>query len=183
VSTVLTGFNAKHIYDAYRKACADMDRPEPGLDRFAYLALLAVGSSEAEARRRGEIVIEYLRTSAIVSSHYKVPPGYFSVNDTARMVRSPNLARPLNTPSGKTITLNTASLDELIDAGVVFCGTPDQVYHQAKRFNDGVGGIGNLMLMGQAGRLNHAETSDSLTLFAKEVMPRLISNAKQQQAA
>jgi hypothetical protein len=28
-------------------------------------------------------------------------------------------------------------------------------------------------MMGQAGRLNHADTVDNLTLFAKEVLPRL----------
>jgi hypothetical protein len=36
-----------------------------------------------------------------------------------------------------------------------------------------VGGLGNLLMMGQAGHLSHAETVDNLTLFAKEVMPRL----------
>jgi hypothetical protein len=36
-----------------------------------------------------------------------------------------------------------------------------------------VGGLGNLISMGHAGFLSHEDTVDSLTLFAKEVLPRL----------
>jgi hypothetical protein len=33
--------------------------------------------------------------------------------------------------------------------------------------------MGNLLMMGHAGAMTHAETVDNLALFAKEVMPRL----------
>ena len=33
--------------------------------------------------------------------------------------------------------------------------------------------LGNLLIMAQAGLLNHADTVDSLTLMAKEILPRL----------
>ncbi|MDB5576271.1 MAG: hypothetical protein JWR80_1447, partial [Bradyrhizobium sp.] len=42
--------------------------------------------------------------------------------------------------------------------------------------------VGNLMLMGQAGALNHADTAANLTLFAKEVMPRLLPKGHEQLA-
>ena len=64
-------------------------------------------------------------------------------------------------------------MQDLIDAGIMFCGTPDQVYEQIVEFCEYCGGMGNLLMMGQAGYLNHADTVDNLTLFAKEVMPRL----------
>jgi alkanesulfonate monooxygenase SsuD/methylene tetrahydromethanopterin reductase-like flavin-dependent oxidoreductase (luciferase family) len=67
----------------------------------------------------------------------------------------------------------TASVQELIDAAIMFCGTPDQVYAQIADFTEQCGGLGNLLMMGQAGHLSHEDTVDSLTLFAKEVMPRL----------
>jgi len=60
-----------------------------------------------------------------------------------------------------------------MDAGILFCGTPDQVYLQIAEFCDHCGGMGNLLMMGQAGAMSHAETADNLTLFAKEVLPRL----------
>jgi hypothetical protein len=33
--------------------------------------------------------------------------------------------------------------------------------------------MGNLLMMGQAGAMSHEDTVGNLTLFAKEVMPRL----------
>ena len=66
-----------------------------------------------------------------------------------------------------------ASVDELIDAGVLFCGTPDEVYQQIVDFCGHCGGMGNLLMMGQAGELTHAQTVDNLSLFAREVLPRL----------
>ena len=69
--------------------------------------------------------------------------------------------------------MQTASVDELMDAGVLFCGTPDEVYEQIVDFCGHCGGMGNLLMMGQGGELTHAQTVDNLTLFAREVFPRL----------
>ncbi len=180
VATVLSGFRAKDIYDAYRTACAEQGKPEPGLDRFAYLALMAIADNETEAHRRGNIIRDYLRTSGAISQPYKTPPGYFSIKDSARLIKTPNLSRPFKTPDGTMIKMDTATVEELVSAGVMLCGTPDQVYDQIVRFNDGVGGIGNLMLMGQAGALQHAETTNNMSLFAHEVMPRLLERTTAQ---
>ena len=56
---------------------------------------------------------------------------------------------------------------------ILFCGTPDQVYEQIIDFCEYCGGMGNLLMMGHAGAMSHADTVDNLTLFAKEVLPRL----------
>jgi hypothetical protein len=47
------------------------------------------------------------------------------------------------------------------------------VYDQIKALNDRVGGFGHLLLFGQGGFLDHKDTVANITLFAKEVMPRL----------
>jgi alkanesulfonate monooxygenase SsuD/methylene tetrahydromethanopterin reductase-like flavin-dependent oxidoreductase (luciferase family) len=65
------------------------------------------------------------------------------------------------------------SAEDLSAAGSMFAGTPDQVFEQIKRFYNGVGGFGHLLMMGQAGALGHADTLDNLSLFANEVYPRL----------
>ncbi|MEI9931195.1 MAG: hypothetical protein WDM89_11805 [Rhizomicrobium sp.] len=65
------------------------------------------------------------------------------------------------------------TMEQMIDGGIFFAGTPDQIYNQIKKFSDSVGGLDHLLVLSQAGDLSHAETVDSLTLFAKEVMPRL----------
>ena len=56
---------------------------------------------------------------------------------------------------------------------ILFCGTPDQVYEQIVDFCEYCGGMGNLLMMGHAGSMSHADTVENLTLFAREVMPRL----------
>jgi hypothetical protein len=52
-------------------------------------------------------------------------------------------------------------------------GTPDSVAKQIKRFYDLVGGFDHLLMMQQAGSLDHARTVKSMTLFAKEVYPQI----------
>jgi hypothetical protein len=77
------------------------------------------------------------------------------------------------TKDRRVIDMKSGSVQELIDAGILFCGTPDQVYDQIVDFCEYCGGMGNLLMMGHAGPMTHADTVDNLTLFAKEVMPRL----------
>jgi alkanesulfonate monooxygenase SsuD/methylene tetrahydromethanopterin reductase-like flavin-dependent oxidoreductase (luciferase family) len=60
-----------------------------------------------------------------------------------------------------------------MNAGLMFVGTPDDVYEQLAAFHEETGGFGNLLMMGQAGELGHEDTVDSLTLIGKEVAPRL----------
>ena len=50
---------------------------------------------------------------------------------------------------------------------------PMQVYEQIIEFCEYCGGMGNLLMMGQAGAMTHADTVDNLTCSRKEVMPRL----------
>ena len=69
--------------------------------------------------------------------------------------------------------MHGASVQDLIDAAIMFCGTPDQVYAQIVEFCEYCGGMGNLLMMGHAGSLSHEDTVDNLTLFAREVLPRL----------
>ncbi|MGA7958556.1 MAG: hypothetical protein WCA26_16020, partial [Xanthobacteraceae bacterium] len=77
------------------------------------------------------------------------------------------------TKDGRAINIHATSVDDLIDAGVLFCGTPDEVYDQIIAFCEHCGGMGNLLMMGQAGFLTHEQTVDNLTLFSREVLPRL----------
>ena len=55
------------------------------------------------------------------------------------------------------------SVEDAIDAGLVFAGTPDDVFDQLKAFYDHVGGFGHLLMMGQGGYISHEDTVDNLT--------------------
>src|SRR5712691_431848 len=168
-----SGYNTRMLYDAYREGYATTHNGAlPGPDRFAYLALLGIAHNEAEARRRAELVAGYLRTGGMVFPPFKNPPGYLSVEDTARLLRGHVVERSF-TKDKRVIDMRTGSVQDLIDAVLMFCGTPDQVFRQIVDFIEYTGGLGNLLVMAQAGHLSHADTVDQLTLLAKEVMPRL----------
>ena len=172
MATLGTGFGTRKLYDAYRKGYIGKFGRAPGADRFAYLGLVAVAHDKEEARKRGDLIAGYLRTSAIVHVPFRNPPGYISVEDNARMLRGETPPRGF-TKDGRAINIHATSVDDLIDAGILFCGTPDEVYDQIIAFCEHCGGMGNLLMMGQAGFLTHEQTVDNLTLFSREVLPRL----------
>ncbi len=173
MATLGSGYATKGLYDAYRQGYVSKGRPMPGPDRFAYLGLVAVASTEAEARRRAEHVAGYVRTSSIVHPPFRNPPGFLSADDNAKLLKAGKPPARTFTKDGRAVDMRTGSVQDLIDAAIMFAGTPDQVYKQLIDFCEWVGGMGNLLMMGQAGFLSHADTVDSLTLFAKEVLPRL----------
>ena len=66
-----------------------------------------------------------------------------------------------------------ASVESAIEAGIMFAGTPDQVLKQIQKHYDHVGGYGHILIMGQAGFLEHDDTVHGIRMFAREVYPRL----------
>jgi alkanesulfonate monooxygenase SsuD/methylene tetrahydromethanopterin reductase-like flavin-dependent oxidoreductase (luciferase family) len=172
MATLGTGFATRPLFDAYRTGYVSMGRPAPSADRFAYLGLVAVASDEKTARQRAEFVAGYVRSSHIVAPQFRNPPGYLSIEDNVRILRGEARQRT-GTRDGRFIDMHGASVQDLIDAGIMFCGTPDQVYAQIVEFCEYCGGMGNLLMMGHAGSLSHEDTVDNLTLFAREVLPRL----------
>jgi hypothetical protein len=74
---------------------------------------------------------------------------------------------------GRQALISLDAIEQLIESGTCFAGTPDDVFNQIKALNDSVGGFGNLLMFGQGGSLDHADTVANITLFAKEVLPRL----------
>jgi alkanesulfonate monooxygenase SsuD/methylene tetrahydromethanopterin reductase-like flavin-dependent oxidoreductase (luciferase family) len=69
--------------------------------------------------------------------------------------------------------LRNVSLEEQRELGVVMYGTPDQVVEQIKREYERIGGFDHLLMMMQAGFLDHKSTVRNMTLFAKEVYPQI----------
>jgi len=172
MATLGSGYGTRPLNDAYREGYFAKRGIAPAADRLAYLALVGVADNETEARRRGELLAGYFRSSSIVHVPFRNPPGFLSVEDTARMLRGQTPPRSF-TKDGRVINMHSAGVQDLIDAGILFCGTPDQVYQQIVSFCEYCGGLGNLLMMGHAGFLSHEDTVDNLTLFAREVLPRL----------
>jgi alkanesulfonate monooxygenase SsuD/methylene tetrahydromethanopterin reductase-like flavin-dependent oxidoreductase (luciferase family) len=172
MATLGSGYNTRPLYDSYRRGYMAKRGRAPGPDRFAYLGLVAVANDKDEARNRGELVAGYLRSSSIVHVPFRNPPGFLSPEDNARLMRGMTPPRSY-TKDRRVIDMRAAGVEDLIAAGILFCGTPDEVYAQLVDFCDYCGGMGNLLMMGHAGFLTHEQTVDNLSLFAREVYPRL----------
>jgi alkanesulfonate monooxygenase SsuD/methylene tetrahydromethanopterin reductase-like flavin-dependent oxidoreductase (luciferase family) len=172
MATLGSGYNTRPLYDAYRRGYVAKWGRAPGPDRFAYLGLVGVAKDRDEARRRGDLVAGYLRSSGIVHLPFRNPPGFLSAEDYARLLRGVTPPRSY-TKDHRVISMHSANIDDLIAAGILFCGTPDEVYEQIVDFSQYCGGMGNLLMMGHAGFLSHEQTVDNLTVFAEKVYPRL----------
>lgn len=165
-ATFLTGFAAtRKIFESYRAGwrASGLGQDVPN-HRLAYAALVYVGQSEKEAHEGAERLLWYV-TANKVAPQYANPPGYVPVDANLAMMRGAE--HPLSSFA------RGASVEAAIRGGFLFAGTPDQVYQQIKRHYEYVGGYGHLLIMGQAGFLEHAETVSGIRNFAREVYPRL----------
>jgi alkanesulfonate monooxygenase SsuD/methylene tetrahydromethanopterin reductase-like flavin-dependent oxidoreductase (luciferase family) len=164
------------IFDAYRQTAEKAGR-KAKLHDLAYMALVGVGRTREEGWRRADQILDYSRTSGVVSPQFANPPGYVEPKMAASAIGGGGLntarATRLQTRDGKPIDPRTVGVEDAIGAGLVFAGTPDDVWDQLKAFYDHVGGFGHLLMMGQGGHITHEDTVDNLTLFSKEVLPRL----------
>ena len=81
--------------------------------------------------------------------------------------------RPTDAHGNQTKARSLASIDELMEDGTIFAGNADTVVRQIERHYRRVGGYGHLLMLGQAGFLEHDETCASMQRFARDVYPRL----------
>ena len=153
----------RSIFDGYRAGYLAKHGKDAPIDRLAYCALVYVADDEKEAKAGGEKLMWYM-TSNKVPVEYSNPPGYHPPAVAAQILRGGR--------DGSGIPLQ-ATLDDQMARGNMFCGTPDQVYEQIKAFYDYTGGFGHLLMMGQAGHVTFEQTERSMSLFAREVYPRL----------
>lgn len=171
-ATFLSGAVARSVFAGYREAYAEKFGVQPARDKLAYLALVACASDRETAFRRAEQMKSYFTTAARLEPQYRNPRGFSPVEANVRMLRSePDAMRP-RTRSGVAVPVD-GTIEQYMDAGLMFVGTPDEVYAQLERFHTETGGFGNLLMMAQAGELGHADTVDNLSLIAREVAPRL----------
>jgi alkanesulfonate monooxygenase SsuD/methylene tetrahydromethanopterin reductase-like flavin-dependent oxidoreductase (luciferase family) len=132
---------------------------------LAYAALIYVGDTEARARAGAEKLLWYI-TANKVPQHFSNPPGYVPIAMNVQLARgAQNVVSAFGTKQ--------STVDGAIEAGTMFAGTPDQVLAQIKKHWNHVGGYGNLLIMGQAGFLEHDDTVHGIRMFAREVYPRL----------
>ena len=184
--TILGGWNATKVFDAYRESVAEAGQPEPGPANFGYCALVGVGETQEEGFERLNKVAGYFRTTSIVAEPFMNPPGYMSAQGNAAWLKK-NQTRgragkffPATTKDGRVLKIGSGAghglgvtPQDMIDAAIAFAGTPEEVADQIETFYEHLGGFGTLIMMGHGGDLTHEETKASLTLFGNRVLPRI----------
>jgi alkanesulfonate monooxygenase SsuD/methylene tetrahydromethanopterin reductase-like flavin-dependent oxidoreductase (luciferase family) len=179
MGTIFAGYKTKDLFEVYRRVWQESGRVGSApLDRLAYSGFVAVGETEDEGIRRGDMLTAYFKTNAIVAEPFKNPPGYIPAAAGARMIKQTGTMAfhgydVLDRDGHPIAPFATADARTMIAGGLMFAGTPDQVFEQLVDFYEHVGGFGNLLMMAQAGTMGPADTAASLTLFAREVLPRL----------
>jgi alkanesulfonate monooxygenase SsuD/methylene tetrahydromethanopterin reductase-like flavin-dependent oxidoreductase (luciferase family) len=164
-STFLTGFRATPaVFAGYRRGWREAGKGnDVPIDRLAYAAFVYTGDTEAEARRNAEKLLWHISINKI-APQFVTPPGYSSSQAHAQMLRASG--------SGQVFPKVT-TVDQAIDLGIMFAGTPDQVHRQITSFYHRVGGFGHLLVIGQSGFLDHEDTVRGIKMLAREVYPRL----------
>lgn len=154
----------RRLFDAYREAYKD--NGQPGGGGVAFMPLMYVAENEAEARKGAEELSWYLK--AKTEPQFRNPPGYVPVDVNVAAMKFADDARASRTDGMRKMTL-----DDQREQGVVMFGTPDQVVEQIEREYERIGGFDHLLMMMQAGFLDHKRTVSNIKLFANEVYPRI----------
>jgi alkanesulfonate monooxygenase SsuD/methylene tetrahydromethanopterin reductase-like flavin-dependent oxidoreductase (luciferase family) len=168
----------QRAWAAYRKARAAAGLPAPGPDRFGYTAFVYTGDTDEEAMRVGSKLLWFLNTGLKAAPQYsKFLPGQTAPEQAPALYRSAPASG--SGPTGVAAAgRNAAALvgvnaEQAIARGLMFAGNPDTVYRQIMEFQEKTGRFEHLILASRSGLMTHAEAKKGLTLFAKEVLPRL----------
>ncbi|HVV32068.1 MAG TPA: LLM class flavin-dependent oxidoreductase [Vitreimonas sp.] len=166
-ATFFNGPKTKQLFDSYKDEYQKVHGKPAPADRLGYLAISVCGHNDAQVEERYNKVKVYLDAQPRTPKGWINPPGYESVELNAGALKSGKKGRiNFGLPENPT-------RQDMADGGIFFAGTPDQLYQQYINFQKKTGGYGQVLMLGQAGYLDHAEAVDSMTLFAKEVAPRL----------
>ncbi|MBM3607929.1 MAG: LLM class flavin-dependent oxidoreductase [Alphaproteobacteria bacterium] len=149
------------MFEGYRSAF--MDTGMPGGGGTAYMPLVFTADNQADAEKGAKALTWYLDAKS--EPQFTNPPGYVPV-DTNVLALKGKFA-------GRTAAMRNQSIEFLKDQGVLIYGTPDDVAAQIKRLYNLVGGFDHLLMMQQAGHLDHKSTVASMSLFAREVYPQV----------
>jgi alkanesulfonate monooxygenase SsuD/methylene tetrahydromethanopterin reductase-like flavin-dependent oxidoreductase (luciferase family) len=149
------------LFDAYRAGYRDSG--VPGSGGMAFMPLVYTADSEADAEAGARELTWYLK--AKVAPQHRDAPGYLPSALAVKVLQGAY--------SGRTVAIRAATLEYQKEQGVIMYGTPDSVAAQINRFYERVGGFDHLLMMQQAGFLDHKRTVRSMTLFAQDVMPQV----------
>lgn len=170
LAVILNGHEgARRMFDAYRAHRAGLGHGPVAAEQLAYLGLVYVGATREDALDGARQLQWYLQNNRI-APQFLNPAGYQPAAQRARALGASLRGESLGTPIADIVH---APIEHLVERGMFFAGTPDEVVEQIARFHDAVGGFGNLLMMMHGGHMDHDTTVRSIDLYAAEVAPAL----------
>lgn len=146
------------LVSAYRQRCRERGLPEPGADRFAYLALCYTGETDEQAEEDGKGLLWYLYRER--HPRFNAVPGYAPPEAMARSYLG---------MAGKPYR---DSFESLQAKGIVMVGSPETMIKKITYLHERCG-IGHLLMMNQAGAMPTEKVRRSMELFTREVYPAI----------
>ena len=134
---------------------------------FRSAGFVYTGRTDKEGREGGRKLMWQMAQHANGPRWISNAPGYNSIAANVVALRNP-VAENRSSELPRDL-----DIDEQIEKGNLFCGSPETVIGQIRRFHDAVGGFGNFLAIGQAGFLDHEETVAGIRMLAREVHPAL----------
>ncbi|MGH7095671.1 MAG: LLM class flavin-dependent oxidoreductase [Stellaceae bacterium] len=165
----------KQAWGSYCQARAEAGLPKAKTDRFGYSAFVSVGDTDEEGVRVGSKLLWFVNTGMKSAPQYnKLLPGTTPPELAPQLFRDPNAGGSLGRPGrGSPLNRPGVTAEMAMGGGRMYAGNPDTVYKQIMEFYDKVGGFGQLVMVGKTGFITHDEAVKNITLFSKEVLPRL----------
>ena len=153
------------MFNGVRDHCRRKGLPQPADDQFAFMPLVATGETEEEAERFVKEVFWYV-THNKSEPQFRAIPGYIP-----SALYTDFLSGKFT--GGRTDAIRREGIGYLKKNHVAIYGTPDQVVEQIRSLYDKIGGFGHFLAMMHSGSMSFESTVKSMTLFAKEVVPRI----------
>ena len=145
--------------------------------RAGFLQFVGVAETHEEALKLYKEPAEYFYGRCLhVSPTFVQPPGYTTEATIRARVQSQVVAAATKErskqQSGGGFGSGATTWKEIVEAGYVIVGTPDEVAERIKEVCTNLN-VGNLMLLLQFGNMDHDLTKYNTKLYAEQVLPQV----------
>ncbi|MET4700101.1 alkanesulfonate monooxygenase SsuD/methylene tetrahydromethanopterin reductase-like flavin-dependent oxidoreductase (luciferase family) [Constrictibacter sp. MBR-5] len=142
--------------------------------RAGFLQFVGVAETHEEALKLYKEPAEYFYDRCLhVDSRFATPPGYTTEATIRAGIESQvGKASAQFGAEVQKVRKNARSFDDILEAGYVIVGTPDEVAAKLREVAVNLH-VGHLMLLLQFGNMSKQLTMHNTKLFAEQVMPQL----------
>jgi alkanesulfonate monooxygenase SsuD/methylene tetrahydromethanopterin reductase-like flavin-dependent oxidoreductase (luciferase family) len=160
---VFSPVDALARFAAMYKEAAQNYGYEASADQIGWAVPIYVAETDDKARSEAKLHIEnFFNKFVRIPPQMLLPPGYTTVDSMLRFMK-------VQTPM---MSSEPVSIDTLMKAGMLLCGSTETVTRQLQRYRDTIG-FAELLAMFQFATLPADLTRRNMEMFASEVMPRL----------